>query len=79
MLMIGISGGHNFVTILTRVRGQVLEMFVFNVVLESCEATTALDQSALGALVRSTAQFGNPSPYHVADGFREICRKNQYQ
>ena len=77
--MICICRGHNFVTVLTRVRGHVLEMFMFHVVLEGCEATAGLDQAALGALIRSTPQLGDPCPYQVADGFREICRKNQYQ
>ena len=54
-------------------------MFMFDVVLEGSEAAAGLDQAALGALVRSSAQLGDPCPDQVADGFREICSKNQYQ
>ena len=51
MLMIGIGSGHDLVTVLASIRGNVLKMFVFNMVLESSETAAGLDQTTFCALI----------------------------
>ena len=51
MLMIGIGSGQYLVTVLASIGGNVLKMFVFNMVLESSQTAASLDQTTLCALI----------------------------
>ena len=75
MLMIGIGSGQYLVTVLASIGGNVLKMFVFNMVLESSQTAAGLDQTTLCALIWSPTKLSDPFPDHVTDGFGIICMK----